>query len=627
MLRAPDLAGCALEDRYELHAVIGEGAFGRVYRGVDRRLDRSVAVKVIKPWWAEDGAWVERFQREAQLLARVNDPGIVQIFDFGHAEQGPYYVAELVDGESLAERLRRGPLPVAQARDVAEQLCRALGSAHAQGVVHCDVKPANVLLTAGGRVKVGDFGVARFGEGTSQPLSATVAGTPRYMSPEQADGRAPTPATDVYSAGVVLYEMLAGEPPFAGRSAIELGIRHLQEPPPALPAEVPAAIAEVVEKALAKRPQARYRDGAGMAAALSAPSGANARGGADDSDAKDDGCADDGDAVADIGATDDGDAAHEAAGGELGEPATIDLAAGTTVVAAAPTDVLVRAPVARQRSPRAPQPRRQRHAPLRARTAVLLALAVGAICALAVFALAGASAHTTVPELRGIRRGGVIARAQRTHVQPAFSSRYAEAPAGVSIAQSPAAGTHTTEGATVDVVLSAGPPPVTVPDVVGQASGAAEGVLSGTGLRYGVTFVPAPGSPAYTVLAQSPGAGASVPHRTAVALSIAEAPQWRPLTSFSGVDDGESVPFRIRGNQWRVTYSMGYEGTCLLLLLCGGPSAEAENVQRGAGFGGFELGEGSSQSEVFHSGPGTYRVKVSGGRDSAHWSMTVDDYY
>ncbi|MFZ1153551.1 MAG: serine/threonine-protein kinase, partial [Solirubrobacteraceae bacterium] len=151
MLRTPDLSGRALDGRYELHALIGEGAFGRVYRGLDRRLVRPVAVKVIKPWWAEDSAWVARFQQEAQLLARVSDPGIVQIYDIGHAEEGPYYVAELIDGESLAERLRRGPLPPAEARAVAVKLCRALASAHAQRIVHCDVKPANVLLSADGK--------------------------------------------------------------------------------------------------------------------------------------------------------------------------------------------------------------------------------------------------------------------------------------------------------------------------------------------------------------------------------------------------------------------------------------------------------------------------------------------
>ena len=240
--RAPDLSGGVLDGRYELHALIGEGSFGRVYRGLDRRLARTVAVKVIKPWWAEDGAWVERFEREAQLLARVSDPGIVQIYDIGHAENdGPYYVAEFVDGESLAALLRRGPLPPRDARAVAEQLCEALAGAHAQGVVHCALKPANVLIAASGQIKVGDFGVARLAEGTSQAPSATVAGTPRYMSPEQARGQPTGPPTDVYSAGVVLYEMLAGEPPFTHGSAVELGLRHLQDEPPRLPLEVPGA--------------------------------------------------------------------------------------------------------------------------------------------------------------------------------------------------------------------------------------------------------------------------------------------------------------------------------------------------------------------------------------------------
>ncbi|MGZ4350570.1 MAG: serine/threonine-protein kinase, partial [Solirubrobacteraceae bacterium] len=145
MPHAPDLSGCALDDRYELHAVIGEGAFGRVYEGLDLRLERAVAVKVIKPWWADDPEWVATFERETRLLARVSDPGIVQIYDVGHAPEGLYYVSELVDGESLASRLRRGPLAAWEACGVAAQLCRALAGAHAQRIVHRDVKPANIL--------------------------------------------------------------------------------------------------------------------------------------------------------------------------------------------------------------------------------------------------------------------------------------------------------------------------------------------------------------------------------------------------------------------------------------------------------------------------------------------------
>jgi eukaryotic-like serine/threonine-protein kinase len=617
MPRAPDLAGRALDDRYELHAMLGEGAFGRVYRGRDRRLERPVAVKVIKPWWAEDSAWVERFQREAQLLARVSDPGIVQIYDIGHAEEGPYYVAELVEGESLAERLRRGPLPVAEARSVAEQLCRALASAHAQGVVHCDVKPANVLLAAGGRVKVGDFGIARLAEGTSQALSATVAGTPRYMSPEQARGRPTSPATDVYSAGVVLYEMLAGEPPFAHGSPVELGLRHLQDEPPPLPARVPAALRQLVRRALAKDPAERYPDGAAMAAALRAadsPARMPARAGP-------------------------GGAGREGERGEdtvsetsapatvvMAEPATIDLAAASRrEPATAATSVLGDSA---EPPPPPSSPRRRNAAPARRRRllllAALLALAGGA---LAVLLLTGSSARTSVPRLRGLPRGGVQARARRTHVRPAFSRRYSETAAGVAIAQDPAAGTRVASDSVVRVVLSAGPPPVEVPGVVGKSSTAAEGLLARAGLRYAVTFVAAPGSEPNVVTRQSPRAPASVPRGSTVALSVAESPHWRALTSFAGVDDGRSVPFRILGKRWRVGYSMDYEGSCTLVLVCFGPSAEAIDLHGEQSAGDFELGQGDSQTHTFDSGPGLYRLLVSGGHDSARWSMTVEDYY
>ncbi|HEX8977789.1 MAG TPA: serine/threonine-protein kinase, partial [Solirubrobacteraceae bacterium] len=267
---APDLSGCALDGRYELHAVIGEGAFGRVYRGYDRRLERTVAVKLIKPWWSEDPEWAHSFEREARLLARVSDPGIVQIFDVGQAPEGLYYVSELVEGESLAERLARGPMGVAEATEVAEQLCRGLGRAHSRQVVHRDVKPANLLISGDGQVKVGDFGVARLAEGSSDGAGATVVGTPRYMAPEQARGRPVTPATDVYSAGIVLFEMLAGHPPFTDRTAVELALRHLRDEPPRLPAHVPPPLAAVVKRALAKDPARRFDSGWAMAAALKA---------------------------------------------------------------------------------------------------------------------------------------------------------------------------------------------------------------------------------------------------------------------------------------------------------------------------------------------------------------------
>ncbi len=523
MSRTPSLCGRALDGRYELRTLIGEGAFGRVYEAHDLRLGRAVAVKLIKPWWAEDSAWVERFEREARMLARVSDPGIVRIYDIGHAEEGPYYVAELVAGESLAEKLRDGALPLGEALEVAERLCKALASAHAQRIVHCDVKPANVLLGLDGQVKVGDFGVARLAEGTSQAQAVTIAGTPRYMSPEQARGLPTSPATDVYSAGVVLYEMLAGKPPFEHASAVELGLRHIQDEPPPLPATVPGALREVVDRALAKSPSERYRDGAAMALALGG------------------------------------------LGDLQGPAATRILAPGRRAAASSatpPTWVMGAEPGIPPSRP--PAGRRRDVTPRRPRRAAVLA----AMC-LAVLGLALAGR----------------------------------------------------------LVLSASAPGVKVPGVVGAPSATAESAIKRAGLRYAVRFVPAPGSRPDAVTHQSPPPSARVRKGSTVALHVAEAPRWRELTSFSGVDNGASVPLQILGAKWKIDYHMSYEGTCTLLLVCFGPSAEMEDVHSGSSFDSFELGEGESESHTFESGPGLYRVKLSGGHDSAHWSVAVYDYY
>jgi hypothetical protein len=221
----------------------------------------------------------------------------------------------------------------------------------------------------------------------------------------------------------------------------------------------------------------------------------------------------------------------------------------------------------------------------------------------------------------------VEARARRLHLRPAFATRYADTRAGIAIAQAPAVGTRVADGSIVHVVLSAGPPPVAVPATVGETAASAESAIANAGLRYSVTEVAAPGRPAGVVVRQSPGPPVSAPRGSTVALSVAETPIWRTLTTFSGVDDGRSVAFHILGSRWRVTYSMSFQGTCLLLVVCGGPSAQARNAQSGAGAGGFELEEGEAQTHVFDSGSGVYRLLVSGGRDSARWSMTVQDYY
>ena len=399
---APDLAGCALDGRYELHELIGEGTFGRVYRGYDRRLARPVAIKVIKPWWAEDPNGAESFEREAQLLARVSDPGIVQIFDVGQAEEGLYFVTELVEGESLAARLKRGgPLPAWEACDIAEQLCRALEHAHAEHIVHRDIKPANVLMSARGQVKVGDLGIARLAEGSTDGGTATVVGTPRYMAPEQASGQPVTAATDVYSAGIVLYEMLAGRTPFGGESAVEIALQHVQMQPPPLPSETPRSLGRVIVRALAKDPADRYQSAVAMADAL-----ARAREGAGASASQTD--------------TPAPDAEWWEAPTEVGD--------ATTEIFARDTRTLPRAGRVDPTRP-APRmsPRRTVNPAARRRTVAVFALTLAVLAALLLAARALTAPPTeALPQLHGLTAGQVAGKltsrapARRVHarVQP-----------------------------------------------------------------------------------------------------------------------------------------------------------------------------------------------------------------
>jgi hypothetical protein len=597
MPRAPEMTGSVLDARYELHEIVGEGTFGRVYRGRDRRLDRIVAVKLIKPWWAEDPAWAETFEREARLLARLSDPGIVQIFDVGQAPEGLYYVAELVDGESLASLLEGGHLDASEACGIAEQLCRALASAHAQGIVHRDIKPANVLISAEGQVKLGDFGVARLAEGSTGGTAGGVVGTPRYMAPEQARGLKTTPATDAYSAGVVLYEMLSGAAPFIGHSAIELALSHLHDPPPPLPEGVPRALAQIAGRALAKDPRDRYQDGRAMATALARARRSLRSNGH----------------------------AHS-----LG-PAETPIPAATPTSPSQPTSP---APGLRHGAPEptrvAPRlGRRRRFNPAaRRRSAGLLGLAFLLLAAMILGAvLLAPPARVRMPRLLGLGRGAIAARLHAPTLRVAFTSRYDYARSGTAIAQRPSPGERVNEGSTVRVTLSAGPPPVEVPRLVGQASTPARAILGSLGLGARVTAVPAPGVQPGTITAQSPAGGHYLRTHSSVALTIAETPQWRPLTAFAGTDGGQSVPFRIRGSQWRISYRMAFVGTCALIFFCDGPSARIVRPSGGSSVDAFGLNDGSEQAQVVHSGPGLYEIQITPGSDTARWSVQVQDYY
>ena len=263
-----------LDNRYAVSSLLGGGGMGKVFLARDRVLDRDVALKVLRNQYAQDEEFVGRFEREAKAAASLNYPNIVSVYDGGTAADGTYYIAmEYVGGGTLKDRiLKEGPLEAAEAVRMASQVADALGVAHARGMVHRDIKPQNVLLTIDGVAKVADFGIARAVSETTVSDSNLVLGTARYMSPEQAAGDTVGPASDLYSLGVVLYEMLTGEVPFEADSEIDVAMKHVAEPPRP-PKEknpsVPEALDRVAMKLLEKKPEDRYPGAAELVADLS----------------------------------------------------------------------------------------------------------------------------------------------------------------------------------------------------------------------------------------------------------------------------------------------------------------------------------------------------------------------
>ena len=258
-----------LGDRYRLDEFVASGGMGQVFRATDKTLGRTVAVKVLLPGLTTNDEFGARFRSEARIMASIGHRGVVGVYDYGETPEGTLFlVMAFVNGRPLGEFIAgRGILSAMETMAIVAQAADALQAAHANGIIHRDVKPSNLLVDDEGAVTLVDFGVARSAQVTSVTKVSAVIGTALYMSPEQASGKPIGPATDIYALGAVAYHCLTGSPPFTGNSPLEIAIKHLQDEPPALPAELPAEVRTLVERAMEKDPELRFPSAAAMAAA------------------------------------------------------------------------------------------------------------------------------------------------------------------------------------------------------------------------------------------------------------------------------------------------------------------------------------------------------------------------
>ncbi|HMT31704.1 MAG TPA: protein kinase [Dermatophilaceae bacterium] len=263
--------GSTLGGRYTLTERIATGGMGDVYAARDAVLHRIVAVKVMRPRADEETAFAMRFRDEARHTAGLSHPNIATVYDYGEDDGTAYLVMELVPGEPLSTIIGQGPMPVERVRTILGQCALALAAAHEAGVVHRDVKPANILVTPEGQVKLTDFGIARATDGSGHTRTGEVMGTPQYLAPEQALGRPVTGATDLYALGVVGFEMLTGKRPFDGDSAVATALSHINDAPPPLPEHVTDPLRAAIESCLAKEPAQRPASAASLAALLGMP--------------------------------------------------------------------------------------------------------------------------------------------------------------------------------------------------------------------------------------------------------------------------------------------------------------------------------------------------------------------
>jgi len=270
------MIGKTIANKYKIYEQIGGGTVAEVFMGRDLTTNRMVAIKIIRPHLVDEGKFLERFRREAKVLADFDSPYAVQVYDYGTDGETNFIVLELIQGRILSDIIKaEGPMDVDRALELIRQIAECLQAAQQKGIVHRDIKPANVMVTTDGLIKVMDFGFARGAISTG--LTATdVLGTPSYISPEQADGKEVDTRTDIYSLGISLYEMLTGEVPYKGDTAIDVVLAHMTAPIPSvcsLRPDVPGAVDKIIARCMAKEPRDRYQTAAELVRAIDAALG------------------------------------------------------------------------------------------------------------------------------------------------------------------------------------------------------------------------------------------------------------------------------------------------------------------------------------------------------------------
>src|SRR5438105_5147288 len=478
-----------LGERYSGERSVGRGGMAQVYEGTDSVLGRTVAIKVLAPQYASDEAFVARFRREAQAAARLNHPGVVSVYDTGSDDGVHYIVMEYVAGRTLAQILEQeGRLQPERAAEVARSVAQALSFAHSNGIIHRDVKPANIMLGSQGGVKVMDFGIARALSSHTLTRTATVLGTASYLSPDQAQGEAVDASSDIYSLGVVLYEMLTGVPPFSGETPVAVAYKHVREEPPlpsTLVPEVPPDLEAIVRKAMAKNAANRYATAQEMA-------------------------------------------------DDLDRFLRSEPVMATPLLSGTDTMVISRTREGTAVLPAAPPDQGERGRGPRTLAWILLALVILGALGLALYFLTTNIVGTktvVVPNVIGQPFQSAELTLQRKNLQPVTRFQASNRQQGIVISQDPKAGVKVDENSKVKLIVSGGPQNVTVPDITGKTPQEAAKILKGAKLRLGTKVAEETNDqiPKGQIIRQVPPAGDSAPVHTAVNYVLSTGPQQVPV--------------------------------------------------------------------------------------------------